>query len=315
MTALVVALAIATAAEATVASYGDERLLLRTDVGDVVLAFYPSNARLHMEQVLRLVRARAYDRTMILDAVPGSHVRISGPEARRTPMPPAAAAAMAPIAPERNTLPIQNGSVWMASSVDAPVSALTIQLAEAPDPGVPHTVIGRVLRGQDVLMHIARLRDPSAPGPRYRVELLSATVTDASRLEGVRLAGPTLPRPIFHPGQFRAEIVGGGFILLLLVVIWLLPRRLLTGNARTAVLLALLIGSFIVFIRLSALASAWELDALAVAVFIGAAVLVRLMASFETVPTKRWLKTAHYGGQAGGRGTRVQEGASDRQIQ
>ena len=54
----------------------DERVILHTNAGDIVLALYPDAAPAHVAQFLKLVRLGVYDTTRFLRVIPGFLVQI-----------------------------------------------------------------------------------------------------------------------------------------------------------------------------------------------------------------------------------------------
>src|SRR6516165_7393641 len=81
-------------AATTAAAAGDERVILRTSCGDLVLALYPDVAPKHVEQFLTLVRLGVYDGTCFHRIDPGFVAQNAGAFDRRGALTPAQQAAI-----------------------------------------------------------------------------------------------------------------------------------------------------------------------------------------------------------------------------
>ena len=63
-----------------------ERVVLRTNAGDLVLVLYPRVAPQHVGQILELVRLGTYDTTEFFRVVPGFLVQTAEVDYRRLPL-------------------------------------------------------------------------------------------------------------------------------------------------------------------------------------------------------------------------------------
>src|SRR5207253_2022621 len=84
--ALVLVVAHVPRAAAAEPRLSQERVVLHTTLGDLVLAFYPDVAPRHVEQILRLVRLGAYDGTSFYRVYPSFVAQIGTVQARRDPL-------------------------------------------------------------------------------------------------------------------------------------------------------------------------------------------------------------------------------------
>src|SRR3954453_9232307 len=64
---------------------GDERILLRTNRGDLVLGLYDTVAPKHATQIRKLVRLGVYDKTTIFRVEPGFVAQIVNAQNSKTP--------------------------------------------------------------------------------------------------------------------------------------------------------------------------------------------------------------------------------------
>ena len=120
-----------------------ERVVLRTNAGDLVLVFYPRVAPQHVGQILELVRLGAYDTTEFFRVVPRFLVQTAEVEYRRLPLSEAQRSAIKNIPLELSELVHRRGMVTMARQEDDQNSARTsfsMLLADAPHLDCKYTV-------------------------------------------------------------------------------------------------------------------------------------------------------------------------------
>ncbi len=240
-----------------------ERIMLRTSMGDIVLALYPDVAPKHVAQILRLVKLGVYDGMHFRRVEPGFVAQLSGHHDRATPLTPEQSAAIVRIPAEFSAIRHERGILSMAR-FDDPNSAETsfsILLGRAPHLDGKYTVVGRVESGMDVVAAIERV-DREVTRPRQRIAVVRATVfVDRTLL-----------------------VTGAAFVAIGVVASFIVPR-LVHRRARTACLLLVLVGYFLllaVFVKERAHVPAW----VPVAVFVGAAALFRFLATFESPAPK-----------------------------
>jgi cyclophilin family peptidyl-prolyl cis-trans isomerase len=155
----------------------EERVVLRTSAGDVVLFLDRAAAPRTVEQFLRLVRLGVYDGSTVSRIEPGYLVQFAGPYDRRGPLSEEQKGAVRPIPREPNPLRHTVWSVTMARPDEDPdggLGSFSILLNDAPHLDGGYTVFGRVAVGFDVVDLISRLRRYGANAPRFRIEVESA---------------------------------------------------------------------------------------------------------------------------------------------
>jgi peptidylprolyl isomerase len=178
----------------------DERLVLQTVGGDIVLALYADAAPRHVEHVLRLARLGVFDTTHFFRLDPqGYYVQLSAAEDRLVPATPAQrTAAAATVAAEFGKLRHVRGALSMAHAPGQPDSSTTsfsILRASAPHldpPNETYTIFGHVERGLEVVDHLASLRKRDGDAAPVRLTVLKAVVVTPGELGAMQLRGPEL---------------------------------------------------------------------------------------------------------------------------
>ncbi len=183
-------------AQDTPPKLSNERLILRTTLGDIAIALFPEAAPRHAEQVLRLARLGAFDTCHFVRVERGFVAQLSDHRDRRIPLSETQKAAIRPLPAEFGPVRHRRGIVSMARRDGEPDSGETsffLILGEAPHLDGKYTVFGRVVAGEDVLALLDTVRVDERMRPVTRVELERAEVVDAARLDGARLRGPIPP--------------------------------------------------------------------------------------------------------------------------
>ena len=143
--ALVIASGSALFAESPTTS--KERIVIRTNAGDLVVVLYPRVAPQHVGQILELVRLGAYDTAEFFRVVPGFLVQTSEVDYRRLPLSEAQRAAIKNIPLELSELVHRRGMLTMARREDDQNSGRTsfsILLADAPHLDGKYTIFGHL---------------------------------------------------------------------------------------------------------------------------------------------------------------------------
>lgn len=249
------ALALAILLQADAPKLADERIRLRTSMGDIVLALYPEVAPKHVAQILRLVKLGVYDGMHFHRVEPGFVAQLSGHHDRETPLTPGQAAAVTRIPAEFSSIRHRRGILSMArfDDPDSAETSFSILLGPAPHLDGKYTVFGHVESGLDVVAAIERV-ERHVTRPKRRVSLHRAEVGRDPTLLVLGIA-----------------CVAAGFAISFLV----------RGRTRSACLVLVLVGYFlllVVFVRERATVPTWA----PVAVFVGAAALFRFLATFES---------------------------------
>jgi cyclophilin family peptidyl-prolyl cis-trans isomerase len=132
----------------------DERILLRTTRGDLVLALYPDVAPRHAAQILKLVRLGVYDSTWFQRVEPGYIVQLINAQNGKRPLSPEQLAAITKLPAEFSKVPHRPGTLSMAREPADPNSAETsfsILLRSAPHLDGKYTVFGEVVWGMPLV--------------------------------------------------------------------------------------------------------------------------------------------------------------------
>jgi cyclophilin family peptidyl-prolyl cis-trans isomerase len=134
-----------------------QRIILTTDYGDLVLALYPDVAPAHVQQILKLVKLGAYDSTHFFRVIPGFIVQLTDVNNRLQPLTGAQAAAIAPIKAEfSDSLKHRKGTLSMArwDDPDSATSSFSILLGDAPHLDGQYTIFGELESGGSVVNRI-----------------------------------------------------------------------------------------------------------------------------------------------------------------
>jgi cyclophilin family peptidyl-prolyl cis-trans isomerase len=168
---------------------GDERLLLHTTRGDLVVGLYDTVAPKHATQIRKLVRLGVYDSTLLFRIEPGFVIEITNAQNRKLPLTPAQHQAIAHIPAEFSKIQHRKGIVSMARDTDdinSAETAFSFLLGRAAELDGKYTVIGVVEFGQPLLDMIAKEpRDywnhPLKPIVIERAEVKTGAEIEASR--------------------------------------------------------------------------------------------------------------------------------------
>lgn len=201
------------AAHAAPEDPGEAHVLLRTDVGDIVLALYPEAAPTHAQRITELVELGVYDSTEFFHVDPAFVAQLSHAGTTRA-LTPAQAAAVKPIPLETSTLKHTFGRLTMARELDVADSATTsfsILLADAPHLDGDYTVFGHVARGMDVVEQITRIPRDANNRPLQPVRVIDADVIPtAAEAHALPLTPPREVVFVERPGA-PASLVFAGF--------------------------------------------------------------------------------------------------------
>ena len=303
------------ALSASAATLSSERVILRTTLGDLVLALYEDTAPANSAQLLRLARMGLYDSAHFFKVDPTFAIQISGAGKRRLPITPEQAAALHPLKAELSSLPHRYGTVTMAHDPGQPDTAqmsFLIMLADVKEMDGKFTVVGEVVEGKDVLEAIRNFPTDSLQQPVQRIEIEKAIVVDTPaalaavpRKKTDSTYAPAEGEPMpewFLPAGLALSVVG-----VLLASLSLVLRGPVTHPLRAVGFLAFLSGLFLLFTVSLPNASASPLAACAI--FLGTFGLFRLMSAFEeAVAPLSGGPPARSGGDSGGPALSVSPG-------
>jgi cyclophilin family peptidyl-prolyl cis-trans isomerase len=171
---------------------GDERILLRTNRGDLVLGLYDTVAPKHAAQIKRLVRLGVYDSTSIVRVEPGFVAQLSNAQNRKNPLTPEQHKAIVPIPAEFSKLVHRTGILSMARDTDDVNSAETsfsFMLGRAPELDRKYTIIGELEFGQPLLDMLAKEPRDYWNRPKHAVIVEKAEVKTAAEIAQLRGGG------------------------------------------------------------------------------------------------------------------------------
>ena len=170
----------------------DERVLLRTTRGDLVVGLFPDVAPKHVAQILKLVRLGVYDSTWFYRIEPGFVVQLTDAGNRRLPLSSEQRAALQNLPAEFSSLPHLPGVLSMArqdADVNSGESSFSLLLAPAPHLDGKYTVFGKLLWGNDVLAAIAAVPRDAHNKPLEDIIVQAATVKTAPEIERMQAVG------------------------------------------------------------------------------------------------------------------------------
>ena len=273
--------AVLLAARASSAVLGTERVVVRTDAGDLVLALYPGAPR-HSAKLLALMRGGAYD-TAPLVKIETRFVAVGSVDRRRVPLSRARLDAIPRLPLETGGGPNRAGVVAMAhmpGDPDASGTSFVILFANIAAMDGRFTAVGEVVGGSAVL---DALRSAAVDGQSRPVRPLEIRTT--SVLSPAALAKETLRGPDFA-ALGREDDASRRRLLLSLALLGLslagavqFFRARLGSAAPSVALLLLLSGFFAGFAALADLSAStpW----LSLPLFASTITIFRLMNRFE----------------------------------
>jgi cyclophilin family peptidyl-prolyl cis-trans isomerase len=197
----VIAVGLALAAAAAPAAAQPPRVILTTVAGELLLELYPDVAPAHVQQVLKLVEAGAYDGTHFVRVEPDFVIQLAGVEDRLAPLTAEQRALIRRLPAELGDRPHRPGALSMArrdDDLDSAETSFSILLDFAPHLDGAYTVFGHLERGVEVLREMLRVPRGARHQPRVRLTVLKARVADPSLASGrIPLA---VARPVQGPG-------------------------------------------------------------------------------------------------------------------
>lgn len=259
-----------------------ERVVLKTDAGDLVLALYAGAPR-HAAKLLALFRSGAYETVPVTRIDPSRFIAFGSLQRRRQPLPEAVLRPITRLAVE-NDGPHRAGVIAMAhqpDDADPGETAFIVLLADIPAMDGRFSAVGELAGGDAVLRALTRAATDADGHPVRPLEVRSTAVLDsASALEATALRGPDSAALGQQDAASRRRILflvaALGFILAAALA---RSRRRLGAAAPSLSLLALLAGFFAVFAALTDRAA--TTPGLGVALFAATVGIFRLMGRFE----------------------------------
>lgn len=260
-----------------------ERIVLRTSLGDLVLALFPEVAPGHAAQILRLARLGVYDTTHFHKVNRDFAIQISGMGGRRLPLTPEQQAALHPLKAELNRYRHRYGVVTMAHDPGAPDTAqasFLIMLGDIPEMDGKFTVVGDVEMGHDVLEAIRNVAVDGAGRPVQRIEVERALVVDADEIGKVGLRPARGDLASLVPESLPAGFGPLAIALVVLGAAFLAVAAAFRGRTLRAIgMIALLVGFFQLFVLWAP--AAQGAPGVAIALFAASLAVFKLMSQFE----------------------------------
>jgi cyclophilin family peptidyl-prolyl cis-trans isomerase len=171
---------------------GDERILLRTNRGDLVVGLYDTIAPKHATQLRKLVRLGVYDSTMIFRVEPGFVAQITNAQNRKKPLTPEQHKAITAIPAELSKLQHRAGTVSMAHDTDDINSAETsfsFILGRVPDLDRKFTIIGELEVGMPLLKMLEKEPRDYYNRPKNPVVVDKAELKTGAQIAQMKAAG------------------------------------------------------------------------------------------------------------------------------
>jgi len=252
----------------------DDRVVLKTSKGEIVLALYPHVAPRHVAHFLRLVRSGCYDGTRFTRTYRGFILQQGGKNDRLRPFTPEQDKLAAERVPaEFGRLRHGRGTLSMAreeNDLDSAQMSFTILLGDAPHLDGKYTIFGKVEKGFDVLDALALVEVGEAYVPKVPVNLFRATIAGEE---------PGKPHDFSPP---TGLLVLGGASIVLGLAAFLLAGRVLPRAAGPIGLSVVFAGFFAGFIAAVPRATAAESSLVPLALFLSLLAMFKLMNKYET---------------------------------
>ena len=281
---------------------GEERILFRTNRGDLVLGLYPEVAPRTTAQILNLVRLGVYDSVWFHRVEPGFVAQITDARNRKNPLSPEQVKALVKLPAELSPVPHQSGVLSMArqnEDINSAESSFSFLLGPAPHLDGKYTVFGQVEWGMPLLAMVAGEPRDARNAPRYLLMVESAVVkTDAEIASMIQAGELRRPRrlPDSAPAAVRVERIaragvrgcpprhrGGSSSCIVCNLAGFAFGNRWPPQTRGALnLLPVLIGFFLLLSQLGS--STARAPLLGLALFFGVVGLFKLMNRFESTP-------------------------------
>lgn len=164
-------------------SLAEEKIVLRTIAGEIILGLYPDVAPQHVAQIIRLVEGGVFDGSHFCRLDPEFILQTSTASDRLRALEPNQSALIHPLRAEFSQRSHTAGVLSMAHEAHDPDSAetsFTILLGDAPHLDGKYTVFGEVLLGWDVIEEFTKVPCEDDNRPMVRLTIDSAVVSRES---------------------------------------------------------------------------------------------------------------------------------------
>ena len=161
----------------TVEELAQNRVVMETSKGNIVIELMPDKAPNHVRHFLRLTSAGVYDKTAFHRISPGFVIQAGDVNTRKEILTAAAHKYVVNIKAEINDVKHKAGIVSMArgDAIDSALTSFFIVLADQPALDGTYTVFGKVVEGMDVVEKIAAVPQENER-PTERVDIHSMKV-------------------------------------------------------------------------------------------------------------------------------------------
>lgn len=285
----------------------EERLVVKTPAGVIVIALYPEVAPQAVAQMLKLAREGVFDGICIPRIAPGFLIQFSAAELDRQPVLPASLKSLIrPLPAEFSKLKHVRGMVNLGrpdNNINGSTTSFCILLGDAPHLDGNYTIFGHVEYGMDVVEEI--LKAPREDTyPLERIDIDKVEVVTGSDL---RKYPPPPAKPVYRAQARKVEamtdeqvargamerqglLAVGVMLMIICSLINVFVPQLRPGQTQTLNLTIVLIGAFLVVAILQPL----SLDlfhtpggtklghGIAIIIFFGLLGVFRLMSRFES---------------------------------
>lgn len=262
-----------------------ERLVIRTDSGDLVFQLFIAVAPKHVAQIIKLARAGVLDTTHFFRLEKGFVLQLSIAQDRTSPLNPSQIQLITKIPLEPSGLAHQRGTLSMArvdGDINSGETSFSILLGPGPHLDGKYTIFGQLESGWDVLAELEKVpvegNKPQIRITANRVEIWDGPALDTANLRRAQPSGVVAALQNGQNAQIQLIVLGTMMFLGLLA--FLLRRTVSTQVLGSLALLVLLVGAFGLILLLGPMSQKNPL--VAVGLFIGLISLFRLMNGFES---------------------------------
>lgn len=173
-----------------------DRIIFRTNYGDIVVALYPKVAPKHTEQMFRLAERGVFDQTSFYRLEKGFVVQIENYSNKAVALSPKQTREIIQIPAEFSEIQHRRGHLSMArydEDVNSAETSFSFMLGDAPHLDGQYTVFGEIVAGFDVLDAIEKVAVDEFNVPMNPIFIRNTLVVAEKDLSQVRLSGPLNP--------------------------------------------------------------------------------------------------------------------------
>lgn len=276
-------------AEEAAPVFSQERAVLRTSMGDIVLAFYPDAAPQHVEKFKTLSQKGLYDGSIFFLVYPNYVVQAYGVRYGGKNLSTSDLGAAKALPVETSALKNTRGRVAFAQDLKNKLSdesSFTIFLGNAPVLDGKNTVFAEVVHGMDVADAMSQVKADPKGEPYTMVTLDRIEIApDEASLGGMGLRG-LVAHVEDESGVFSPTHAWTAALMMFFGLLTFLSVGRFSGKVTASIgLLGLLVGFFILYMYLTPIArrSNW----MGLALFLAALGIFKIMSFFEAPPKNK----------------------------